>query len=808
MKKLVLLFFSLTFLMAAGHPSNAQTAGFLTGHVVDHKGEAMSYGTITVLKASDASLVTGAAVEVTGDFKMKCPAPGTYFLRVSAMGYATTDLPAFEVTNSSFGKDFGKITLQQDAKALKEVVVQSLRPTVDVQADKMVVSVENTAMAVGNTAYDVLSKSPGVWIDQDGNIQLNGKAGVQVMIDGKLTFLNGKQLQTMLQGMPAENLKNLEIIANPSAKFDAEGTSGIINLNLKKNTMTGLNGSVYGGYQYNTKHGYNGGGNVNLKQDKWSSFITADVAERPRKRTFTMDRVFKQPEGEDTRLFMQGGEDGGQFSKSLRAGSDYDVTKNHSIGGTLNLALNNTNTGVNTNTSFGPNYSTTLTHDDSKFHNLSGNLHYLGKLDSMGTTLSGDIDVVRISDKSFGDFLNKKFTTGNTTPTDQELLENTNPTSYQIYAAKVDFTHPLASIKGKLELGAKASYVQSDNKIDFYQVEDGTRTLDLGRTDHFIYDENIYAGYVNFSRSLGSKWTMQTGLRAEYTDSKGHSLPYAKVTPRTYLDFFPSVFLQQRVSENYQISYNYSRRINRPRYEHLNPFVFFIDDNTYAKGNPQLKPQYTHSIQVTQTFKKSYNLVMGYAHTKDAITEVPEPFPAENKLIFMQRNVQSKTMNATLVMPLTVNQKWTINNNATLAYQEFTTFIKEENIQNSRLMFMAQSNSNILLPQNFKLEVTGGYQGAGVFNVYRTNPSWFVDLGLKRSFLKDQLDVTLNVTDLFKTRRMQGYSDVQGNTNTIDMYHYNQSVRLNLRYRFNKGEKFEMKRRNTNLDELNRAGGN
>ncbi|AMM52285.1 TonB-dependent receptor [Rufibacter sp. DG15C] len=807
MKKLLLLFFSLMSMMATAHQTQAQTAGQLSGQIVDHKGEAMSYGTITLLKASDASLVTGAAVEVTGDFKMKTPAPGKYFLRVSAIGFANTDLPAFEVTGPTFSKDFGKVALQQDAKALKEVVVQSLRPTVDVQADKMVVSVENTAMAAGNTAYDVLSKSPGVWIDQDGNIQLNGKAGVQVMIDGKLTYLNGKQLQTMLQGMPAENLKNLEIIANPSAKFDAEGTSGIINLNLKKNTMTGLNGNVYGGYQYNTKHGANGGANVNLKQGKWSSFATADLAERPKKRTFTMDRVFKQ-EGEDTRLIMAGGEFGSQFSKSLRVGTDYDFSNSHSIGGTLNLSQNKANTGVNTNTRFNQDLSTTLTHDNSKFTNVSGNAHYLGKLDTVGTTLSADIDVVRITDRSTGDFLNKQFLAGSTTPSDQELLENSNPTSYQIYSAKADYTRLFPKVKGKLEIGAKASYVQSDNQIDFYQVEGNSRTLDFGRSDHFIYDENIYAGYVNFSRNLGTKWTLQSGLRAEYTDSKGNSLPYAKVTPRTYLDFFPSIFLQQRVSDNYQISYTYSRRINRPRYENLNPFVFYIDNNTFAKGNPLLKPEYTNSFQVTQTFKKTYNLVLGYAHTKDDITEVPEPFPAENKLIFMQRNVESKNMNATLILPITVNQKWSINNNATLAYQEYNTIIKEQNINNSRMMFMAQSNSNILLPKNFKLEATAGYQGAGVFNVYRTNPSWFMDLGIKRSFLKDQLDVTLNVTDIFRTRKMQGYSDVQGNTNTIDMYHYNQSVRLNLRYRFNKGEKFEMKRRNTNLEELNRAGGN
>ncbi|MFC6999631.1 outer membrane beta-barrel family protein [Rufibacter roseus] len=804
----------LLFLIAMGcmiQASFGQTAGSLTGLVVDDKGEPLSYGTVTLHKAPDASLVTGEAIDVQGNFKMKAPASGKYFLRISAMGFANQDLPVFEVTTASFSKDFGKIALKQDSEVLQEVTVEGMRPMIDHQADKMVVNVEGTAMAAGNTAYDVLTKMPGVWVDQDGNIQLNGQQGARVMINGKLTYLDGKQLQTMLQSMPAENLKNFEIITNPSAKHDAEGTAGIININLKKNQLDGLNGSVYGGYQFNKEHGYNGGASINLKQGKWSSFATADLSQRPRMREFTMNRNFAKAES-DKQMLLTGGEDGMQYSQSIRIGTDYDFNSNHSLGGSVSLARSTTDnlffttTTSNLQSSTGPEVNRSVNNNDSKFANATANLHYQGKLDSLGTSLSADVDVVRITDKSFGTF--RLTPEGANNSNAGYLLENDNPTSYSIYSAKVDFVRPLPQLKGKFEGGLKGSYVRSDNAINFFEINDIQRTPIANRTDHFIYDENIYAAYANFNTALGSKWSLQTGLRSEYTRSKGHSVPTKATNRREYLDFFPSIFLSQQVSENYQISYNYSRRINRPRYNNLNPFTLIIDNGTEATGNPHLKPQYTNSFQMTQTFKKSYNLVLGYSQSKDAMSEVPVPNLETKKITFQQRNVESEFMNATLVTPVTVSSKWNFNNNITLAYQKYTTVLPDITINNEQVSVFAQTNHNVMLPNKFRLEVSGGYQGAGVFNVYRTLPSYWVDLGVKKSFLKDQLDVTLTATDLFASRKMRGTSTVDGTTNEIDMYHYNRGIRLNLRYRFNKGEKFEMKRRNNSLEEVNRAGGN
>lgn len=281
------------------------------------------------------------------------------------------------------------------------------------------------------------------------------------------------------------------------------------------------------------------------------------------------------------------------------------------------------------------------------------------------------------------------------------------------------------------------------------------------------------------------------------------------MTNRHYLNFFPSVFLQQKISDNYQVSYNYSRRISRPYYENLNPFIFYLDPYTWAQGNPLLRPQYTNSFEITQTLKNSYNLVLNYANTKDMIGEVPEQNLDSLTTVFQQRNIsRNESMSATLVAPVKISQKWEISNNLTLAYLKNKTVLNEIAYTNNQSFLTVQLNNNILLPKKIKLEVNGSYRGKIAYGLYQIGETWGIDAGVKRSFLQDKLDVSLNVMDIFRTRRQNGSANIDGNTNAFRQYHYTQGVRLNFRYRFSKGEKFETKNRNGNLEELNRAGGN
>lgn len=806
--RLLLFSFSLALAQAAG----AQNGGQLTGNLQDEKGQGLGFGTVALLKAADGVVVTGGVSDAEGKFAIPTPAKGTYRLRVTAIGFAALETPAFEVTGPGFSKDFGSLKVHADVKALQEVQVQALRPSVVVQADKMVVSVEGTALAAGNTVYEVLAKAPGVFIDQDGNLQLNGKAGIRIMIDGKLTYLSGKELQTLLQGMSAENLRDLEIITNPSAKYDAEGTAGIININLKKNQLGGSNGSFYAGHQYNGLHGYSGGGNLNLKKGQWNSSATLDVSRRTNIRTATMNRLFNSETSQVT-YDQAGREEGTRFIPSLRLGTDYELNKNHSVGVMANLMFFRANNDFRTESFLrngNPQQDTLISAINlirGQFFNTTLNAHYLGKLDSLGTTLSADLDYVSLNDQRDAYFTNRytPLHTPDAARTDQ--LYSDNQPSYHIYSAKVDFTKPF-NTKTKLEAGAKASHVTSDNSLDFFFRHNGSQTVDPNRTNHFIYKESILAAYTTLSTSFGEKWSVQAGLRAEQTMGKGHLVNKDSTNTRNYLNLFPSVFISQKVSKDYQLNYNYSRRINRPRYDALNPFIFYLDPYTWAKGNPYLRPQFTNSFQVTQTVKNTYNLTLGYAVTHDFMAEIPEQNTENSTTTFGQRNVdQFKNLSATLVAPIKIASYWDISNNLTAAHQDYTIKLGGQSLRNEQFFFNAQSTSNIQLPNKVRAELNLGYQGPLAYGLYKIAGNWGVDLGLKRNFLNDKLEASVNATDIFRTRRIVGKANFNGNINEFDQYFSQQSIRFNLRYRFNRGEKFEIKKRNTNLEELNRAGG-
>ena len=809
MKKSVLLIIALLLKLIS--LSFAQEAGMLKGVLKDGNGAPVGFANIALVQKENGAVKSGTTADETGNFKLKSPAPGSYFLRLSFVGFQTTETEGFQVAGENFSKDFGALVMKEDVTTLKEVTIQTMRPTITNHPDKMVMSVEGTAMAAGSSALDILTKAPGIWLDQDGNIQLNGKAGVKVMIDGKLTYLSGKELQTFLAGMSADNIKDLEIISNPSAKYDAEGSAGIINLNLKKNSLTGFNGSIHGGYQYNELHGFTTGGNLNYKKGKWSSTALLDVSRRTRLRTNTMDRAFKDEETITT-LSQKGRDVFTGFMPNLRLSTDYEISPKHSLGVMANFSYQYQQTNFDTDSYLrGGNpandlYIEARNYIQKRFGNSTFNLHYTGKLDTIGSTLSADLDYANLLFKGQGDFLNYYQRADLSGPRTLDQLGSENPSAYQIWSAKTDYARPVLKT-GKLELGAKASHVVSDNDLQFFFVRDNAKIADPKRSSHFIYTENIYAAYANLSTTLSERIQVQAGLRAEQTVAEGHSVTLNDTRDRQYFGLFPSIFVQQKISSNYQLNYNFSRRLDRPSYHNLNPFIFYLDPYSWAKGNPELKPQYTNSFQVTQTYKDAYTLILGYANTAGFMAEIPEQNVQTKTTEFQTRNVDNfENVTANLILPIKISPKWEVSNNLSLEYQDYTIYLSGKNRQNKQMFFFAQSSHNVQLPKNIRMELTAGYQGPSAYGLYKIEQNWWVDAGFKRAFLNDKLDLSVNVTDIFRTRKVIGAANFDGNVNAFDQYFGMQSFRVNLRYRFSRGEKFELKRRNNSLEELRRTG--
>jgi len=792
-----------------GH-SLAQQRGQLSGVAVDANGEAVSFASVVLLDAASAASVTGATADAEGHFALPSPAAGSYVLKLSMLGFASLQTPAFAVSGPGFSRDFGRLQLQSDVQQLQEVTVQALRPTTTREGDKLIVSVAGTALASGSTAFDVLSRAPGVSLGQDGSLQLNGRAGVQVLIDGRRSLLTGKELQNLLQSMSAENIRDLEVSTSGAARDDAAGSAGTINLTLKKNQQMGLSGSAYAGYQYNALHGYSAGAELSYRRGRWNATAGLDLARRTRFRTIAMHRAFQ---GEAGSTFEQTGrEEGLRDVPALRLGADYSLSPRRRLSLSVSLSQRRSNDSFRTSSLLRDNRAEhdlaiqSFNHTDGRFGNGTANLHYASQLDSLGSTFSADADYARLSSRQTSTFRNDYDSLGRAGAAYASELSSQNPTTYDIFSAKVDYSKALRA-GTKLELGAKASHVVSDNEVRFYAGPDEAAPLDASRSNHFIYRETVYAAYASFATQLGASWHVQGGLRAEQTLTNGYSLTLAQTTARNYLGWFPSLTVQQQVSPNYQLSYSYSRRLDRPRYESLNPFIFYLDPYSSLQGNPALKPQYTNSFELTQTLKKEYSLVLGYATTQDYLAEVPTQNAAHKTTVFQEQNVQSfRNLSATLMAPLRLGAGWQLSSHATLAYQRFSLPLAGAELRNQQVLVQLQATQAIRLPRGLRLEINSGYQGPMAYGLYRLQANWWVDAGLKRSFCHDKLEMSLSATDLFKSRRLQATANLNGNVNAFDQYTGSQSLRLTLRYRFQRGQQPAARPRATELEELRRTG--
>jgi len=800
------LFFLLTF-STWGLLAFSQQ-GTLKGKLLDGKGAPLPFANVALLKAADTALVTGVVTDSAGAYAITTPDAGTYILRFTAIGFVRQKTAPFEVSGQSYSKDFGNTTLQTEVTTLQDVTVTALRPNITQLPDRMVVSVEGTAMAAGSNAYTLLTKAPGVFIDSEGNIQLNGRSGVTIMLDGRLTYLSARDLRTLLESMSAENIKNIEIITNPSSKYDAEGTAGMLNINFKKNTLQGINGSVYSSINHNFKQtGFGAGGNIAYKKGRWNSFLFLDGSRRVGGREATFTRVFF---GDPTTTYFDQVATGNfvaQGPPSVRLGTDYTLNEKHSVGFMAAYTHNTAHSDFLTETFIGNAPNTPYQFIDADnfnsniYTNYTGNVHWVNKIDTLGAQLSTDFDFVKITNKGEGHFYNY-FTDVQSGQQTKDFLYTSTPNGYNIYSGKIDWVKPFSN-KQKIEAGLKASHVESDNDSRFYFANNGL-VLDPLRTNHFTFEENIYAAYLNWSGPISKNITVQTGLRAEQTQNTGRQLTTKQDSSRSYLGLFPTLFVQQKVTDNYSINWSYSRRLSRPNYGNLNPFRAYRDPYTWWEGNPGLRPQYTHVFSIAQAFKKIYHLTLSYHRNTDVITEVPTLDVEKNVTIYTIGNLDNgHNISATALAPVKIAKKWDTQNTAVLAYAKFNTVTLNGPLQNDQLFYMLQSNHTILLPKDFKMELNLLYRGPAANGLYIMHSMHRVDVALKKSFLKKKLDVTVNAADLFKGMRYLWTTDINGNVNDFDQYFRFRSIGATVRYNFSRGQKVETKTRST-IEEVNR----
>ncbi|EON75893.1 TonB-dependent receptor [Lunatimonas lonarensis] len=808
MKTYTLLFLSFfTYLLGFGESGAQQLGNSLTGVVVNEEGEPLPFTNVALKDNATQQLITGVVTDLEGYFMLINGYTGEAFLEISSIGYTPFLLSGLRLDGAT-KKDLGFINMAAGLESLTEVTVSGMRAQIVFDADKTVVNVEGSPLAEGNTALDVIGRSPGVFVDSDGNINLNGRSGVVVLIDDRPTYMSAQDLANFLRAMPADNVKSIEVINNPSSKYDAEGAAGVINLRLKKNDLSGINGSVHMGHRYNGIHAPNAGASLNVKQGKWTTNANLNYSEWAQFNDLEILRRFQLEEGssdfdQQARLKL--------VRKNLffQGGTTYLLKENHRLGANLQLSRQDgaedglSNTAITTPGSLFPTNLRAINDSRSDNTRLFANLHYVGELDTVGTKITSDVDHTFMDAGSLSLLSNRYWTEANQVGNQDRILTG-NEMAYSIFTTKVDFTRPLKNSRS-VELGLKGSWVKSDNDLQISKsIEEGPLEPDAN-SNRFVYDENVLAAYGNYHTKLGPKMKLQGGLRLEYSDITGHSVTLDQRNRQQYADLFPSVSLQQTINDNYQVAYNLNRRITRPNYRLLNPFVFYIDPLTVEEGNPNLTPQYATNLEMNHTIKGQYQISLGYARTENAFGQIMIQDDATRRTSIQIQNLDvTQNLNLRFVVPMEVAPWYTMNHMLQLSQNTFQSQLGSELLDESQFTMTFRTQHNMTFGKGWKAEMVGMYMSKNRFGQMVLNPVAWVDAGVSKSFKGDKWNLSVNGSDLLRSQRFTGNIRFDQINTDVAQYNNIQSVRIGLRWKFSQGQNFKVSQRSGSTEEQNR----
>ncbi|HEY0057803.1 MAG TPA: TonB-dependent receptor, partial [Flavisolibacter sp.] len=617
------------FIAAIGTISSfAQAGGTVSGAVrsSEEKSQQITAATVGLLRAKDSAAIKFTTSGKDGSYAFEKVANGAYLLSVSAVGHKKSFSPPFEISATNPAFQAKPITLASLPKALAGVTVTAQRALIEQKIDRTIVNVDASVTNLGTSALEVLEKSPGITVDNDGNISLKGKDGVLVMIDGRPTQLGGADLAAMLRNMSSSTMDQVEIMTNPPARYDAAGNAGIINIKTKKTLSTGYNGSINLSYGQGRAPKTSEGFNLNYKKGKVNLFSNASHSYRKNVGDLDIQRnIIDSSTNAIERYFDQHNDKrsvGNSFNAKI--GMDYAASKKTTFGVVLNGASNpSTSNNLNTSDISTPskvleNITKASVNNVSDWKNFSTNLNFRTLLDGKGKELTSDFDFITYWSDNNQYMVNAYFDARGNASKKADTLKGMLPQNIKIYSGRIDYVHPLKK-DSKFEAGLKSSIVNTDNDANYDSIQYGQVAHDFRRSNHFIYEENINAAYANFSTPLSKKWSAQFGLRLENTNSKGRQLTTGKNFDRNYTQLFPTTYLQYKANDKNNFGINYGRRVRRPNYQSLNPFIRFIDRYTYSQGNPNLKPQLSNNIEVTHSWKTLLTTTLNYTATTDII---------------------------------------------------------------------------------------------------------------------------------------------------------------------------------------------
>ena len=766
----------------------------------------LPFATVVLHAAADSSMVKAEITNDKGEYVLQGIKDGSYFLRASFVGLNPYESQIFDVDGPEVVLDVIRLSNNNELEAVKIV---STRPLVEVQADKTIFNVESSLNSTGTNGFEVLRKAPGVIIDNNDNIILEGKSGVQIFIDGKPAVLAGEDLTNYLKTLQSSDIEKIEIITQPSSKYDAAGSAGIINIKLKRDKGLGTNGSVSAGYSYGQNHRVNSSLSFNNRTRKTNLFGSYSNRFGKNWNYMYFDRtqsnVLYDSDTENTN---------DNRGHNARLGLDFFPHEFHTFGVLVDGSYFDWENDGSSVTQISPLDSgfvvqtliaSTLGEGDN--FNANGNLNYRFA-DTTGHELGIDVDYGRY-DRTRTAFQPNNYIQGTEGPTIFERnYRMVTPTDIEIYTAKIDYSQNF--LGGKIGIGGKYSYVSTDNTFDFFDVVGTEDILNEMRSNNFVYTENVNAAYVNYSGKWG-KWSAQAGVRMENTISEG-DLTSAQSSQddnvkRNYTDWFPSGGVTFNPDWKNQIALNYSRRIQRPDYASLNPFEFQLDELSFRRGNPFLQPQYTNNVKVSHTFKYRLTTSLSYSHVSDFFAQITDTIGTDQNFI-QQRNVANQqTWSINVSYPFDATKWWSVyfNVSAFRSSYEGTDegFVA---LDQNTLSFYAQNT--FALPGDFKFEVSGWFSSPSIWGgTYRTSSLGSLDLAIQKKFMEDRLSLRVAASDILFTSPW--FADMEFGDLYIDGTGgwESRQIRVNLSYNFGSNEIKGARNRKTGLeDESGRVG--
>jgi outer membrane receptor protein involved in Fe transport len=790
----------------------AQSTGKVSGSLHSADKKAVEAATISLLKAKDSALVKMEVTDKNGLFEFENIKTGNYLLKAEAVGYEKLFTEVEVAENKNAHSD---LVLNTATQSLEGVSVSARRPLIENKIDKTIVNVDASPTNTGLSALEILEKSPGVTVNNDGVVSLKGKQGVRIFIDGKPAYLSGADLSNFLRNMSSSQLDQIEIMSQPSAKYDASGNTGIINIKTKKNANNGFNGSIttsaiIAKYFKNTnsinfnwrkgKTNYYG----NYGYSYWEGFNDISI-----KRSLREDRNTAFNRYSDQHTF-------GRFSgypHNFKVGADYFASKKTTLGIAVNGLLDNRkfkSTGradIYDSLKQFVQYNDAISETHDPWSNLGFNLNLQQKLDDKGKELSADADYILYRTKGKQYSNNYLYNPDGELSEAPFLLNGYLPANIDIYSLKIDYKHPLKS-NVTLEAGMKLSYVKTDNDAQYtiYDADNDKWENDETRSNHFIYKENINAAYVNLQKQV-KKLGIQLGLRAEQTIAEGNQVIKEIVFKRNYTRLFPTAYFSYQLNDNNTLGLSYGRRIERPGYQDLNPFQYPLDRYTYRQGNPDLQPQFSHNIELSYNYKGALNVSVNYTTVSDIINDVliTERQPGDSNYTTFQTK-QNIASNKNIGLSVSYNTKlakwWSINVSANVFNNHYKGSIDGEQIDLGLTSFTANMSNQFTFNKGWTAEVSGFYLGENLqSSAILSQPMGMFSVGGGKKILKDKGSIRLNLRDPFYLMSFRGSTDLSKGYTQIHSYWDNRRAIITFTYRFGKANGQATRRRTTGADD-------